>query len=145
MKPDQLAALISYRLEQANETLREAEILLQESALRGAINRAYYAMFYAVLALLATKRIGTSKHSAIIAAFDREFVKTGVFARELSRSLHLAFDRRQTHDYGEMIQIDHQTAEETLMSAKIFVLKIETYLRSSEYLNLTAEDKGEQI
>jgi len=145
VKPDQLAALISYRLEQANETLREAEILLQESALRGAINRAYYAMFYAVLALLATKRIGTSKHSAIIAAFDREFVKTGVFARELSRSLHLAFDRRQTHDYGEMIQIDHQTAEETLMSAKIFVLKIETYLRSSEYLNLTAEDKGEQI
>lgn len=93
MKPEQLEALIGYRLEQADETLREAEILLSEAALRGAINRAYYAMFYSVLALLAMKRIGTSKHSAIIGAFDREFVKTGVFARELSRSLHLAFDR----------------------------------------------------
>ena len=63
-------------MEQAHETLREAEILLNESALRGAVNRAYYAMFYALLALLATKRLGTSKHSGALALFDREFVKT---------------------------------------------------------------------
>jgi uncharacterized protein (UPF0332 family) len=127
-------------MEQANETLREAEILLAESAFRGSINRAYYAMFYAVLALLATKRIGTSKHSAIIAAFDREFVKTGVFARDLSRSLHLAFDRRQTHDYGEMIPIDRQITEETLTSAKAFVLQAEAYLHASESLSSDAEE-----
>lgn len=140
MKPEQLTALVGYRLEQAHATLREAEILLNESALRGAINRTYYAMFYAVLALLATKRIGTSKHSAIIAAFDREFVKTGVFARELSRSLHLAFDRRQTHDYGEMIPIDRQTAEETLANARSFVSQVEAYLRPTESSGLDAED-----
>lgn len=140
MKPEQLAALISYRLEQARETLREAEILLNESALRGAINRTYYAMFYAVLALLAIKRIGTSKHSAIISAFDREFVKPGVFDRELSRTLHLAFDRRQTHDYGELIQIDRQTAEEMLANARIFVSQIEAYLNASEFFNVNAED-----
>jgi uncharacterized protein (UPF0332 family) len=144
VKPEQLAALIGYRLEQASETLREAEILLNESALRGAINRAYYAMFYAVLALLATKRIGTSKHSAIIAAFDREFVKTGVFTRDLSRSLHLAFDRRQTHDYGEMIPIDRQTAEETLAGARAFLLNIETYLRSIEHLTPQTADFAEE-
>ena len=94
MKPEQLEDLLFYRIEQAHETLREAEILLNESALRGAINRAYYAMFYALLALLATKQLGTSKHSGALALFDREFVKAGVFPRELSRSLHLAFDRR---------------------------------------------------
>jgi uncharacterized protein (UPF0332 family) len=142
VKPEQLAALIGYRLEQGHETLREAEILLKELALRGAINRTYYAMFYAVLALLATKRIGTSKHSAIIAAFDREFVKTGVFAREFSRSLHIAFDRRQTHDYGEMIPIDRQTVEETLANAKAFVLQVEAYLRPSESSSLDAEDSS---
>jgi hypothetical protein len=48
MKPEQLEELLCYRMEQANETLREAEILLKESALRGTINRAYYAMFYAL-------------------------------------------------------------------------------------------------
>ena len=134
MKPEQLEELLRYRMEQAHETLREAEILLNESALRGAINRAYYAMFYALLALLATKRLGTSKHSGALALFDREFVKTGVFPREFSRSLHLAFDRRQTHDYGEMTQVNRQIAEETLMDAQTFVAAVESYLRSVGHL-----------
>ncbi len=41
MKPEQLEALLRYRMEQAHDTLREAEILLGGSALRGTINRAY--------------------------------------------------------------------------------------------------------
>ena len=73
MKPEQLEALLRYRIEQAHDTLREAEILLNAAALRGTINRAYYAMFYALLALLATKQLGTSKHSGAISLFDREF------------------------------------------------------------------------
>jgi len=135
MKPEQLEDLLCYRMEQAQETLREAEILLNESALRGTINRAYYAMFYALLALLATKRLGTSKHSGALALFDREFVKPGVFPRELSRSLRLAFDRRQTHDYGEMAQVDRQIAEETLADAEMFVAAIEAHLRSVGHLS----------
>ena len=69
IKPEQLEDLLRYRVEQAHETLQEAEILLDESALRGTINRAYYAMFYALLALLATKQLGTSKHSGDLALF----------------------------------------------------------------------------
>ena len=131
MNPEQLDALLQYRLQQAHETLREATILLNESALRGAVNRAYYAMFYALLALLATKQLGTSKHSGALALFDREFVKTGVFPRELSRALRLAFNLRQTHDYGEMLEVDQQTAETTLTEARVFVEAIETYLSSN--------------
>jgi uncharacterized protein (UPF0332 family) len=134
VKPEQLGELLRYRMEQAHETLREADILLNESALRGTVNRAYYAMFYALLALLATKRLGTSRHSGALALFDREFVKAGVFPPELSRSLHLAFERRQTHDYGEMIPITRQIAEETLADARRFVSAIDAYLRSAGYL-----------
>jgi uncharacterized protein (UPF0332 family) len=47
MNPEQLEDLLRYRMEQAHETLREVEILLDEAALRGAVNRAYYAMFTA--------------------------------------------------------------------------------------------------
>ena len=71
MKPEQLDDLLRYRMEQAHETLREAEILLGEAALRGTVNRAYYAMFYALLALLAIRQLGTSKHSGAISLFDR--------------------------------------------------------------------------
>ena len=127
---------------QAHETLRESEILLAEAALRGAVNRAYYAMFYALLALLATRQLGTSRHSGAISLFDREFVKTGLFPRELSRALHLAFDRRQEHDYGEMIPLTREIAEETLQDARVFVAAIEAYLREGGYLAGAGERGG---
>ena len=139
MNPEQLEALLRYRIEQAHETLREAEILFKQSALRGTINRAYYAMFYALLALLATRQLGTSKHSGALSLFDREFVKTGMFPRNLSRFLRLAFDLRQTHDYGEITEIDQVTAQETLSNAKTFISAIETYLCSDGYLTTDVE------
>jgi len=134
VKPDQLQALLRYRLDQAHETVREAEILLAEVALRGTVNRAYYAMFYALLALLATRQLGTSKHSGAISLFDREFVRPGLFPQELSRSLRLAFNLRQTHDYGEMVEVDRPTAEQTLTNARGFVEAVETYLYAEGHL-----------
>jgi uncharacterized protein (UPF0332 family) len=142
VKPEQLEALLQYRMEQAHESLREAEILLGESALRGTVNRAYYAMFYALLALLATKQLGTSKHSGAISLFDREFVKAGLFPRELSRALHLAFERRQRYDYGEMVPLSEEVAEDTLVDAQTFVARIEAYLHASGQL-ADAQQEGE--
>ncbi|MEZ4559489.1 MAG: HEPN domain-containing protein [Caldilineaceae bacterium] len=128
MKPEQLRDLLQYRMEQAYETLLEAEILMDATALRGTMNRAYYAMFYAVLALLATKQLGTSKHSGAISLFDREYVKTGIFPREFSKALHLAFDQRQIHDYGEMIELDTLTVEQAVANARVFVDQVQAYL-----------------
>jgi len=142
MKQEQFRVLISYRMEQAYDTLKEAEILLAEKALRGTVNRAYYAMFYALLALLASERLGTSKHSGAIGLFDREFVKTGKFPKQLSKSLHLAFDRRQDSDYGETIVIDQTIAQETIGNAKIFISEIEKYLSSLGFLTKTNEQLG---
>ena len=76
MKDNQLKTLIKYRINQSKETLNEADILYKQDSSRGAINRAYYAMFYSVLALLAMKRLGTSKHSGVIGLFDKEFIKS---------------------------------------------------------------------
>lgn len=142
MNPEQLEALLRYRIEQAHETLRESEILLGEAALRGAVNRAYYAMFYALLALLATRQLGTSKHSGALSLFDREFVKAGLFPRELSRALHQAFDRRQQYDYGEMASLSQEIAQRTLLDARMFVAAIETHLRAAGHL-ATAQKEGE--
>ena len=120
MTDDTLRELLHFRLEQAHESLREADVLC--------------AMFYALLALLATKQLGTSKHSGAISLFDREFVKTGVFPRELSRSLHLAFDQRQTYDYGEMVEIEPDASDDTIASARSFVASVEQYLREQGLL-----------
>jgi uncharacterized protein (UPF0332 family) len=127
IKP-QLQLLIEYRLREAQETLKEAQLLLNKSALRGCINRCYYAMFYALLALLATKGLGNSKHSGVISLFDREFVKTGIFPKQSSKSLHRIFNERQAHDYGEMLQPDLPLTEELLKQAEFFVEEIKMYL-----------------
>lgn len=128
MRDPQLELLVKYRLSQAQETLREAEILLSQSGFRGTINRSYYAMFYAVLGLLATRGLGRSKHSGIISLFDREFVKMGIFSKEFSRSLHRAFDERQANDYGEMLEPDLELAKDLLEQAMIFVEEIKLQL-----------------
>jgi len=43
--------LIDYRVEQAKSTAREAEFLLNNDMLQGAMNRIYYSMFYMLQAL----------------------------------------------------------------------------------------------
>jgi uncharacterized protein (UPF0332 family) len=136
MSQQQVVALARYRLQQAHEALHEAEILHQSEAWRGAINRAYYAMFYAVLSLTVVAGYSTSKHAGVIAFFDREYVKPGVFPKMLSQKLHLAFDRRQVQDYGEFIVADEMMSQETLSDATELVDQIETYLIGDIFPNL---------
>ena len=52
MKAEESLALIAYRLERSRESLRAAEIMFENSMLTFSMNRVYYAMFYAVQALL---------------------------------------------------------------------------------------------
>lgn len=128
MSPDMLT-LIRYRLGQARDSLEEAKILLKGGmSLRSVVNRLYYALFYAVLALLQEKKIGTSKHRGVISAFDKEFIKMGIFDKELSKTFHHAFDLRQEGDYVEQADIVQADVDELLPKAIDFVDKMEHYL-----------------
>jgi uncharacterized protein (UPF0332 family) len=71
---------VRLRMAQALETLKEAEALLEHDLWRGVINRSCYAMFYAVLALAASKDVAISKHTHAVAFFDKEFVHKGIFS-----------------------------------------------------------------
>lgn len=85
-------------------------------------------MFYAVLALLVITGDSQSRHSGVISIFDREFVKKGIFDKDLSRWFHEAFDLRQRADYTEMFSISSQRAEEILKNAEAFIQKIKSHL-----------------
>lgn len=125
---DDVKALITYRLEQAADAMQAAETLLKVQLWRDAVSRAYYAAFYTVLALLVLKGLGTSKHSGAIALFDREFVKTGVFSKELSQILHRSFDMRQEADYEELALMDEVEAKKAVSQSHKFVLEVSAYL-----------------
>jgi uncharacterized protein (UPF0332 family) len=118
---DDLRKLIAYRLEQATETLDAARELSGAGHYRDAVNRAYYAMFYCALALLASKGLGTSKHSGVLSLFNRYFIKTGQFPLEDGRHLREAFELRQGSDYREFVQITREQAEDTIAKAEAFL------------------------
>ena len=93
--------LAKYRLELAEEKLDVAVKLLDDKAWRDAASRVYYAMFHAVRALLATKRLDSRKHSGVISLFNQHFVKPGLVSRDLGRILMTAKDFRERGDYDE--------------------------------------------
>lgn len=127
MTTENIRALVQYRLEQAEDTLR-ASTLLMEYSLGGVMNRSYYAMFYAVLALLALHKLETSKHAGAISLFNREFVHTGVFPRELSRWLHQAFRQRLAADYAPLHTVTEDEARQVLDEARQFVAQVKAHL-----------------
>lgn len=122
MNGDQVT-LVGYRLEQAQRTLRQAEILSEYAEWNGVINRSYYAMFYGALALLLTRNLGSSKHAGVLSLIDREFVHTKTLPAEVSMMLRDAFNERQKSDYSEFAPVSQQRAAEILNNARK-VLKI---------------------
>ncbi len=128
--PPYKQALIEYRMERARQTLNAAKLLDKQSADPASIvNRAYYAIFYAALAMLATVGEETSKHSGVMALFDRHFIKTGVLPKEMGKFLHTAFDIRQTADYEDKAEISQEMSHQILEFAKEFVRSIEKKLQ----------------
>lgn len=114
-------------MEQANEALAAAAVNLTNALERSAINRAYYAMFYAVLALLASRTIETSRHTGAIAQFDLLYVKPEVFRADLSRWLHKAFLHRQAADYGAEQTLTRPEIEALIAQAREFVGEVRGY------------------
>ncbi len=77
------AELVKYRIEKAKITLMDAKEFFKGVSLESTVNRIYYAMFYAVNALLITKGLFSSKHSGVRALFDKEFVKKALLKRRV--------------------------------------------------------------
>lgn len=131
MREDEILTLIRYRLEQAKTALDDAQFLLEGNrSPQSIVNRAYYAMFYAVLALL--QKIGKipSKHIGVISLFDTEFVLPGLLPKELSKNFHKAFELRQVSDYRILERLTPAKAGETLAKAKEFVEAVEAFLEA---------------
>jgi uncharacterized protein (UPF0332 family) len=86
-------------LQKAHRNIRSAKLLLADGDSDTAVSRAYFAMFYVAESLLLSKGLAYSKHSAVIAAFGREFAKAGVIPPEFHAHLRAASEARNISDY----------------------------------------------
>jgi uncharacterized protein (UPF0332 family) len=131
MTDTEMEDAVTGRLNQAQTALDDAKFLLDGGrSTQSVVNRAYYAMFYAALALL--ERIGRapSKHAGVISLFDTEFVLKGSFSRQLSKDFHKAFELRQVSDYRVLDSVSSDKAAELLQNAAGFVDEVKGFLLS---------------
>ena len=122
---DEIRSLVEYRLQEAREAREEAEILLGRDKYRGALNRAYYSLFYGALALLASKQLAAVKHSGVISLVHREFVKTGLIAPDVAKALDIAFDLRNKSDYRDFVTPEEARVRELIKDAGTFIAAVE--------------------
>lgn len=71
------AVYVRYRTSRAAETMQVAKLVLENGHLPDAVNRLYYACFYAVSALLFMDGLSASKHFGVQSMFQREWINTG--------------------------------------------------------------------
>jgi uncharacterized protein (UPF0332 family) len=119
---------ITQYLAHARQAVDTGRLVMAHHDYIAAVNRAYYAIFYAANALLATKGLERSKHSGVIAAFRQHFVKTGLMEPEFSMFYGEAMEERHAGDY-ELNPLDYDTAVRNLEHAERFVHRIEQVLR----------------
>ncbi|MBI5559950.1 MAG: HEPN domain-containing protein [Deltaproteobacteria bacterium] len=117
----------------AKRYLRSAKLLIKDKDYESAASRVYYAMFYITEALLLTRGLSFSSHKAVLSAFGEHFIKTGIFSRDLSKSLKRAFGKRQISDYEFTFVISEKEAKELLKEAENFIASVIEYLKKEGY------------
>lgn len=120
--------LAKYRLERAFEALDEAALLFQSGHTNTYVNRLYYSCFYAISALLIIKEQSTSKHSYLRAIFHKDFIKTGIFSKDIGKHFDLLFQSRQQGDYADNIRFNPDDVRDWFDRTKKLVEEINQYL-----------------
>jgi uncharacterized protein (UPF0332 family) len=122
--------LIGYRIQQAKSTAREAEFLLNNDMLRGAMNRMYYSMFYMLQALSLKFQFESSKHTQLLGWFNKTFIHTGKIDVRYSKIITKGYNLRTKGDYATVYSLDHQELLEMYGEMTEFIQEIERFLKS---------------
>lgn len=119
--------LVLYRIQTSKEDLKSAKILLDAGEYKGANNRAYYAIFHAINAVHALKGNAFKRHKDAIANFNKDYVKTEIFSRDIGRKISEAEEIRHASDYDDFYIASREETERQVEVAKEFIQAVEDY------------------
>ena len=128
MPADDIKALSEARYEHADECLHAAQSLLNAEDFKSSANRAYYAIFHAMRAVLAYDGIDMKHHSGIINSFRRLYIKTGTFDTRLSEIISELYDLRTGSDYDDFFVVSGEEIAEQVDKAAFFLKEIRSFL-----------------
>lgn len=129
-KNEAIAEVARFWWEKVQESQKAARRDLAAGAYALAINRAYYALFYAVSALLLEEGHRFKKHGGVRAAFNQHLIKTGRLNRKHGDLYNELFDKRLEGDYLEFTRFDASYVQEKIDACEEFVSDLRPLLRS---------------
>lgn len=127
--------LCFYRIQTAKENLRSAKILLAAEEYKSANNRAYYAIFHAVNAIHALNGNAYKRHKDAIGNFNKIYVKTEIFPREIGRKISETEEVRHASDYDDFYIASREESERQIAAADEFIQLAEKYCREQSELS----------
>ncbi len=126
---DEFKEQLKRMINKSQITLKAAKDLIEHSDFDSASSRAYYSVFYILEALLLTKKLSFSKHSAVISAFSKYFIKEGIFPSDFAKKVKALRKDREIGDYDYISNIDEEKAKEDIYNAEEISKEIKIYLK----------------
>jgi uncharacterized protein (UPF0332 family) len=127
---ESINSLVTYRMQRAKESLLEADILIDGHFYNAAVNRLYYACYYAVIALLMKNEIAAHTHSGVKQMFGMHFVATGKIENKYSYFYSQLFNNRMSGDYDDFLQYELDMLQSLRPQAEEFINRIEKEMES---------------
>ena len=124
--------LIKYRLERVDETMEEVEILTKSGHYNTAVNRLYYACFYAVQALLLKNCITATTHAGVKTMFGLNFISKGIISIEHGKTFNTLFEKRHSSDYEAFAYCDKALVDDLTPLAEAFIQEIKKMLADTD-------------
>lgn len=124
--------LALYRLERAKELIDDSRKLFESGSYKSSNNRAYYAIFYAMRAVLALDEVDFKKHSGVIQYFQRNYIKTGILNKSYSDIIMDSSEIRNSSDYDDFYLASREEAIEQIEGAEKFYCAVEAFLKRIE-------------
>jgi len=114
-------ALVDYRLERAYATMEEAAVMTEKEFYNAAVNRLYYACYYATEALLLKHKIEAKSHAGVKTMLGLHFVSKGLVPVSIGKILSTLYEKRQSGDYDDFIYCDKEMTDDLTIQAQIFI------------------------
>jgi uncharacterized protein (UPF0332 family) len=122
--------LIKYSMEKSLKALETATKNL-DIDLTVSQNRAYYAVFYIVLALAYSDGFATGSHHKLLGWFNKKYVyENKIFEQKLSKIYSKLLSNRETFDYSVIEYPELLTVKNNIEEAKLLVNTVKNYILS---------------
>ncbi len=122
--------VVRYWCSKSEDSLASARRELEAQSYDFAVNRLYYATFYAVSAALLERQLSFKKHTGVRATFHREFIKTGLLDVKWGKLYDQLFEDRQEGDYVALIAFDREYVEAQLTRCTQFLNELRPLISS---------------